>query len=79
MNPFLILSSASELVHLVSTILPESKPLDDYDKMLEMIHYLEDNISQKITIRIWQPQFLSVVQDAVVFFLNIFIHLLWLI
>ena len=51
MNPFLILSSASELVHLVSTILPESKPLDDYDKMLEMIHYLRDHLSQKITIQ----------------------------
>lgn len=51
MNPFLILSSASELVHLVSTILPESKPLDDYDKMLEMIHYLRDHLSQKITIK----------------------------
>ncbi len=51
MNPFLILSSASELVHLVSTILPKSKPLDDYDKMLEMIHYLRDHLSQKITIQ----------------------------
>lgn len=51
MNPFLILSSASELVHLASTILPESKPLDDYDKMLEMIHYLRDHLSQKITIQ----------------------------
>lgn len=51
MNPFLILSTASHLVHLVSTILPESKPLDDYDKVLGMIHYLEDHISQKITIQ----------------------------
>ncbi len=44
MSPFLILSSASELVHLASTTLPESKPLDDYDKMLEMIHYLRDHL-----------------------------------
>ena len=51
MNPFLILSTASELVHLVSMILPAAKPLDYYDKMLEMIHYLEDHISQKITIQ----------------------------
>ena len=51
MNPFLILSTASELVHLVSMILPAAKPLPDYDKVLEMIHYLEDHISQKITIQ----------------------------
>lgn len=50
-NPFSILSTASNLVDKISQALPIQEPLQDYDQLLVMIHYLETHLSHKITLQ----------------------------
>lgn len=50
-EPFRILSSASLLCQNIIELLPESLPLENYDLLLDMIHYLQKNLSHKITIQ----------------------------
>lgn len=50
-DPFNILSSATLLVQEVIQILPLTTPLENYDKLLEMIHYLDHHLDKKITIQ----------------------------